>query len=128
MSIESIERFLEQIVLDAGIGVQNLLKKMKESNCQRSLQPYLSKNYISRLPWPTTFNYVLNFNYFQLLLLHYFWHLAQWLLTHNQLALCIILQEKFKSYNRWKGFESNLKKGATHCNSMSTYIQNLIKK
>jgi hypothetical protein len=37
MSIESIERFLEQIVLDGGIGVQNLVKKMKESNCQRFL-------------------------------------------------------------------------------------------
>jgi hypothetical protein len=72
MSIESIERFLEQIVLDGGTGVQNLVKKMKESNCQKSLQAYLSKNYISRLPCLTTFNYVLNFNYFQLLLLHYY--------------------------------------------------------
>jgi hypothetical protein len=72
MSIESIERFLEQIVLDGGIRVLNLVKKMKESNCQRSLQAYLSNNYISRLPWPTTFNYVLNFNYFQLFLLHYY--------------------------------------------------------
>jgi hypothetical protein len=72
MSIESIERFLEQIVHDGGIGVQNLVKKMKESNCQRSLQAYLSTNYISRLSLPTTFYYVLNFNYFQLLLLHYY--------------------------------------------------------
>ncbi len=34
MSIESIEKFLEQIIHDGGIGVQNLVKKIKESNCQ----------------------------------------------------------------------------------------------
>jgi hypothetical protein len=37
MPIENIKIFLAQITFDDGIGVQYLMKKMKEWNCPRSL-------------------------------------------------------------------------------------------
>lgn len=110
ISIESFERFLAQMALDGGIEVQILVKKMTKSNCPWALQTYLSRNYVCKLPWPTTSNFVL-----LLLLLQRYCHPA-----HNQLALCSTLQRP----RILKGdLKPNPHKSATNCNSR-TQLEN----
>lgn len=110
ISIESFERFWAQIALDGGIEVQILVKKMMKSNCPWALQTYSSRNYVCKLSQPATSNFVL-----LLLLLQCYCNP-----THNQLALCSILQRP----KILKGdLNPNPLKSATICNSR-TQLEN----